>query len=495
MIAAATAMLCLVSLVGAQDGPALPDGLPAGDGASETESGGASGPSLPSGLPGGEDDDASAGTSPPTGLDDDGDDATAPDEADDRTWLDMVNDAGMSGFWEVRGGMRTQNDPYQNDVSLAETRLQIDWREVFDGLTVQLTGDLVYDQADHHMSNVNLNTGSGWFDLREAWVAFSPLAFLDVKAGRQVLTWGTGNYVFLNDIFPKDWLSYFLGRDLEYLKAPSDALRLSVFTDIVNAEFVYMPHVLPSRGITGRRLSYYSPQLGRPAGQDAVIDPERPDECFDDAVYAMRLYRRIGSYELAAYGSWGVWQTPEGFDPARGVAFYPRLNTYGASVRGPLLAGIANMEVAWYDSRDDRHGTNPFVRNSEMRILVGYEQDLPEIADDLTVGVQYYVEIMADYDSYRDALLPGQPQADPARHWVTFNVTKQLINQNLTLDLFAYYSPSSDDAYFRPSVSYKIDDHWTATLGGNVFVGSHNHTFFGQFERNSNVYASLRFGF
>ena len=81
------------------------------------------------------------------------------------------------------------------------------------------------------------------------------------------------------------------------------------------------------------------------------------------------------------------------------------------------------------------------------------------------------------------------------RNLVTFRVTKKLLNQNLTLGLFAFYSPTDDDAYLRPNVQYKIDDHWTAEIGGNVFIGSRNHTFFGQFSRNSSVYCSLRYGF
>ena len=69
------------------------------------------------------------------------------------------------------------------------------------------------------------------------------------------------------------------------------------------------------------------------------------------------------------------------------------------------------------------------------------------------------------------------------------------MNQNLAVSLFAYYSPSDADAYLRPSVSYKIDDHWSAEVGGNVFVGKDDHTFFGQFDRNTNVYAALRWSF
>jgi len=105
---------------------------------------------------------------------------------------------------------------------------------------------------------------------------------------------------------------------------------------------------------------------------------------------------------------------------------------------------------------------------------------------------------MADHGAYERsvrALGGSRPLADACRHVVTFRVTKLLLNQNLTLSLFAYYSPSDSDAYLRPSVSYKIDDHWTVSVGGNVFLGTRGHTFFGQFDRNTNVYASVRYGF
>jgi len=66
---------------------------------------------------------------------------------------------------------------------------------------------------------------------------------------------------------------------------------------------------------------------------------------------------------------------------------------------------------------------------------------------------------------------------------------------NLKLSLFTYFSPTDDDAYFRPSANYNVDDNWTVEMGGNVFVGKDAHTFFGQFEKNSNVYLSARYSF
>ena len=74
-------------------------------------------------------------------------------------------------------------------------------------------------------------------------------------------------------------------------------------------------------------------------------------------------------------------------------------------------------------------------------------------------------------------------------------MTKLLANQNLNLSFFAFYSPDDQDAYLRPNVSYKFNDHWTGEVGGNIFIASDNRTFFGQFAHDTNVYVGLRCGF
>jgi hypothetical protein len=85
--------------------------------------------------------------------------------------------------------------------------------------------------------------------------------------------------------------------------------------------------------------------------------------------------------------------------------------------------------------------------------------------------------------------------SDENRHVLTLRLAKLLMRQNLRLSLFTYYSPSDQDAYLRPNVKYKLSDNWSAEIGGNVFLGEHEHTFFGQFRDNSNLYASVRYAF
>jgi hypothetical protein len=102
---------------------------------------------------------------------------------------------------------------------------------------------------------------------------------------------------------------------------------------------------------------------------------------------------------------------------------------------------------------------------------------------------------MLDYDAYRDTLPFFVTPRDENRHVLTVRLTKLLMDQDLELSSFLFYSPSDGDAYWRPSVSYKITDDWEVSAGGNVFFGESDHTFFGQFQNNSNVYAGLRYSF
>ena len=397
----------------------------------------------------------------------------------------------LHGFLDGRAGVRTQSDPYQDTATLAEPRLQIELSR-FDAVGEwMLRTDFLYDfVAESH--SIDLDSGEGWIDLREANLLTSPGGWFDAKIGRQIVTWGTGDLLFLNDLFPKDWQSFFLGRDTEYLKAPSDAFFVSFFPAFASIDVSYTPRFDPDRYVSGERLSYWNPMLGATAGQNAVADPILPDEWFRDDELALRLTRTMAATELALYGYTGFYKSPEGFDPESGRATFPRLNVYGASARRPLLAGLGNIELAYYDSRDDRAGDDPFNPNSEWRGLLGYER---ELIGDLMLGLQYYVEWLQDYDRYTASLPEGSQPRDEARHTLTLRLTYRLLNQNLIADCFVRYSLSDRDSYLRPVLTYKIDDHWQLTAGANLIFGADDYTFLGQFANNSNVYGAARYSF
>jgi len=387
----------------------------------------------------------------------------------------------VHGFVEGRAGYRLQNDAYQKDMSIMETRTQLDLTSLPDWGEIVVKGDAYLDGV----------TERAEFDLREANAAFTPTDFVDLKLGRQILTWGKGDLIFINDMFPKDWQSFFIGRDTEYLKAPSDALKAGFFSDMVNLDVVYTPRFDPDRYIKGERLSYWNGVMGQTAGQNAIIHSNKPNRWFQDEEVAARLYRNVQGVDLALYGYWGYWKSPGGMNAAGNQAQFPSLDVYGASLQGPLGKGILSAEVGYYDSKDDSRGTNALINNSEMRYLLGYSR---EIGRDFTAGLQYYVEQLLDYSEYR-AALAGGPARDRYRHLLTLRLTKLLMNQNLRCSVFGYYSPSDDDVYFRPNINYKLSDNTSVEVGANLFGGDDPHTFFGQFADNTNVYGAIRYSF
>ena len=397
----------------------------------------------------------------------------------------------VHGFVDVRAGMRTQDDPNERDTSLAEVRMQTDISSISDMATLQVRADFLYDDVPED-TDIDLEEGTGEIDLREANLLFSPFSIVDMKIGRQILTWGTGDLLFINDLFPKDWQSFFVGRDEEYLKAPSDAVFVSLFPAFANIDVAYTPRFDSDRYVSGARLSFWNASLGARSGRENVIDADKPDEWFKDDEIAIRVYRNVAGYKFALYGYNGFWKTPKGMDPVTGSAVFPRLWAYGASLQGPLGNGLLSLEVGHYVSDEDESGKDAFVPNSELRLLAGYER---EIARNLTAKFQYYLEYMQDYDNYRASLGEGQNARDEDRHVLTLRLTKLAFNQNMTLCFFTYYSPSDQDAYLRARVAYKVTDHWLVIAGGNVFVGEQDHTFFGQFEKNTNAYVAARYSF
>ncbi|MCR4309802.1 MAG: hypothetical protein NUW14_07280 [Deltaproteobacteria bacterium] len=387
----------------------------------------------------------------------------------------------LHGFVEGAGGFRLKDDPaHVRDATMGEGRLQVELSQVGPAdsrlfFKADLIGDGVEERGDA--------------DLREFYLDVSPAPVIDIRAGRQILTWGTGDLIFINDLFPKDFVSFFIGRSLEYLKVGSDAVKFSLYPGPFSLDLVAVPHFTPSEVPQGERLSFFNPFTDRIAAPDESLSMRKPAATTANTELALRLYRTFGSYEGALYGFRGFFKEPVGMDPADGTLFYPKLSVYGASMRGPFLQGVASIESGYYDSREDRPGTNPLIENSSLRYLLGYER---EIWTDFTVRAQYYLEQMLESGAYKASLPPGAPEKKEVRHLLFLRLTQLLRYQTVELSLVGFYGPSDEDGMVNPQVSCKITDRLSIALGANVFFGKKDFTQFGQLERDDNLYLRLR---
>jgi len=414
--------------------------------------------------------------------------------------FNSINAEIFNGFIETRTGMRTQDEPVEKDSSISEVRLQLEKEKDFNSVSFNFVADFIYDNVINS-TTVNLSTGEGYVDLRQANLFFSPFSFMDVKIGRQILTWGTGDLLFINDQFSKDWNAFLIGRDDEYLKAPSDALKFSMFFDVFNIDLIYTPRFNADRYIDGKRNSFYDPMTGSFRGINFPLVVEKPDDWFNDDELSLRFYRLVNSLEMAFYYYHGFWKSPAGFinettdestgGESSGHAIFPELEVFGSSFRWPIASGIANIEMGYYKNKN-QSASNPFVRNDEWRLLLGYEQ---EIAKEFTASIQYYIEHKNDYQDYVFSLPDGALPDDENRQLITLRLTKLLRQQDVKLMLYNYYSPTDKDGHIRFNGSYKISDALKIDAGWNHFYGNQQHTFFAQLENNSSIYMGIRYNF
>ncbi len=389
-----------------------------------------------------------------------------------------------------------------NEFTSAEARFRLNVDAVHEIASARFRGDVFVDGA---LSRI-------WFDIRDASIFVRGGNWFNMRFGRQVLTWGTGDFLFLNDLFPKDFNSFFIGRADEYLKAPSNSIQTTFMMKKVGLDLIWTPIFEPDRFINGERLSFFNPITAQIQGDRSPlspIQPTLPDKRLRNGTIHGRLYGSAGPIELAAYGYVGFWPQPTaltGTLPPPTPEDLPnltfaRLAVYGASLRAPVGGGLFNVEGAFYDSFDDRAGTDPTKPNSQFRGLAGYER---ELFPKFQMGLQYYLEYTLKYDELTN---PGSPPDVPPgsywipylpdrfRHLLTLRLTQLLVMDNLELSLFTFFSPDELDTYIRPRITYKIIDPLAIVFGANLMFGRDDYTFFGQLKENTNVYVRLRYSF
>ncbi|QQR90674.1 MAG: hypothetical protein IPJ88_02730 [Myxococcales bacterium] len=372
-----------------------------------------------------------------------------------------------------------------SDLVSNEARFRLSLDASHDIASARFRGDIVADAT----------TNNVFIDVRDASLFTQLTPWLSLRAGRQVLTWGTGDFVFLNDLFPKDFQSFFSGRRDEFLKAPANALRLSTNFSALNVDLVWLPIFAGDRFITGERFSFFNPMAGNIVGSgdpSVPVDPITPSHTLENGEFFGRIFSTIAGYEFALYGYAGFWKQPLSLDLAAMAQTYSRLAVYGSSVRGALLGGLFNLEGAFYHSHADNSGDDPTIPNSQVRALAGYEH---ELFTKFQAGVQYYLEYTLKHDELKANSMWSAYEQDELRHLLTLRLTYFLLQDNLELSAFTFFSPSDMDAYIRPRISYKWTDQLSTMIGANIMLGRDDFTFFGQLEQNSNVYANMRYSF
>jgi hypothetical protein len=383
----------------------------------------------------------------------------------------------LSGFLQQNTAVNTAAaNPDGGQYKWLEERAQIKLDATGGAWRLLAKGDLAYDHLGRRDQS----------ELREGYLDYTAGNW-DMRIGRQVITWGLGDLVFVNDVFPKDHEALFAGRPLEYLKRGVDAVKLGAYPAFASFEFVIAPSFRESRIPDARRFHVFDPMPA--VSNRETVKPGRGDA-------GLRIYRDIAGYDAALYLYRGFQRTPSMradsmSAPTRITFFYPELSVYGASLSGRVAEGVVSVEAAYYDSRQDGSGSDFTVPNSQTRLLIGYQI---QPVEDLSLGFQYYAEFMHDFATYLAAQPAGFPVETRWNHTLTFRATQMLMHQTLRLSLYASYNTSNGDYFINPELRYSFTDRVWAAVGANVFGGKPWGPF-GQFSRDDNLYLQVRYEF
>jgi len=401
-------------------------------------------------------------------------------ESSDEDWdNELESPWSFSGYSEYIKGKFKYDNVTNHYGPINELRLQGAASYNHEKFEFKSRGDIIFDEV---LSETIWQT-------REFNIALSPLENIDLKLGRQVLTWGTGNYVFLNDLFPKDWQSFFSGRNFEYFKSPSDTARLTSYLGDITLDLAWTPEFTADNFIKGDRFSFFSPDIwGHIApGKDFKVTLPDNDQWF------ARISTTVNNVEYALYGYRGNWPTPVGVDNI-GEAYFPKMNSWGASLQTAFKGGIFNAEYSYYDSQPypvspERFNTGLPVKDL-IKYLIGYET---EIAKNLNLGIQCLIERIPDF-WIPQRKYPALYRQTSRKH-ITYiiNLSYRALRQKLIPSILIFHSPNDNDYYIKPSIDYRINDKWLLSTGANIFTGDNVDTFYSQHKPNSNIWMRFRY--
>ena len=405
----------------------------------------------------------------------------------------------LSGFFEFEQGANITKTGAQRATGsdtnyvLANRRFRIDAAKTNEKGGFYAKVDLTIDQV----------TDKEEVEAREIRFQYKVNKYLDLSIGRQVSTWGVADMLFINDLFPKDWVANFTGRDMEWLKAPADSLRLTGYLGSFTVDTVYTPKFTPDITPTGCRFGVYDPNTNGIITNKTSCSSTTADNNsdIDDGEFAISIKKKVSDYDFSLYGYHGFYKSPKGLQLESGmlVGFHPHLSVYGASVEGQLGPGILTFETGYYDSRDDTQGDNFYIENSTLKYLVGYRMDL---TSKFSFGVQGYREKIMNYTAYENSFRINNASGFDFRKkeessTYTLRLNYKMQQETLNLSLFTYYRPDDFDSFSKLELTKKVTSDLNIAVGASVFTGKEHYLDreFGMLKDDDNVYFRLKFSF
>ncbi len=380
----------------------------------------------------------------------------------------------VSGYLESRHCLQTQSP---NEFLASETLLRPEIRSSKDGFELFASADI----SENHV-----NADESGIELHEAYVDYIASVW-DLRLGRQIITWGNADGVRITDnICPSDYSEY-ITRDFDEIRVAVDALKLRWFSKYGSAELIYIPFfeagILPGPD---------SPWAVGGMGEDISIDgSDEPEKELENGEIAVKYAFFFPGWDCAfsyfyTWNDFPVYAFTEIPGPGMSAAAtYERRHIYGLELSLPYRNFVIRGETAY--TRDGlyqpRMAARPLQKKDSIQWLLGLDW-YP--GNQWTLLCQLVDERIRDHS----AALCAAAHSTIA----TFNLSRDLFREKLTLSVMLYYDLDIHDSLARLSADYKPVDGCTLSFGADIFSGDREGDF-GQYKDNTQVWTKLKYYF
>ncbi|WP_290939528.1 DUF1302 family protein [Fibrobacter sp.] len=379
----------------------------------------------------------------------------------------------LNGFVDSYHALQL-GSPYK--VMSSRTRLRLEMRANYGEASLFSSVNLAYNSL--------IKEQSGAF-LREAYFDYAG-KYLEVKAGRQIVTWGVADGLRITDLIsPMDYTE-FMANDYDDIRVPVNAINLKYPGESFSAELVFVPvpeyFVMPS----GEDNPWSMP-VPEGVSMDLSGTPEKHIKNSEVGT-RLRFFLENLDFSLTALRTFNKSPvTIADYDPeTKSVVIqgiYKPMYVLGGDFSIPVSEFVVRGEMAGYFGEPIAlNDSRRYRLRKTFNALFGLDW---YAGDNWTFMVQYMHKIIMDYRK--------ELGMDQNTSMVTARISKEVLNNTLKLSVYGMYDIDNVSFYIRPAADYLLNDQITLSLGADILGGRRGT--FKTYEDNTQIWVKGKYFF
>lgn len=392
--------------------------------------------------------------------------------------------------------------------------------------------DLVYNVEDElkpykHEMCTNRRTWSGVSWMRELYFDYFS-SDLDIRLGKQIVTWGTTDLQILDRINPVDYREFILPAwneikiplwmtKIEYSPTLNGTLQFLMIPDQAT-DFYPVPGAPFSLGIAN--MAQEDINKLNEMGYHVNMRDYRQGQNIKNSKFGLRWRDVIKNFEYTLNYLYG-WDSekvttvdtstmvfppsqPAPALPPTGSTFnidtkYKRLNMFGSSfshsfISGRLAGLVLKGEVSFFKDKlypYDAEGKTKYKEINECDYAIGLEK---YVVKNWLVSFQFFQYILSKKDvDGQKFLLPSGGTRGQVQTMCSLKIMTDFRNERIKPEFLVIYD-DDNDWRFSPKVNFEATEKLNINFGMHLFAGDKD-TFWGQFRDMNEVYTEIKWSF